>query len=220
MILLESGVLLAQQSDLILGSPPEVAHQSSQDNKSSSVTQNSQQIPGTSATSSTHNQVQWEKKGVQKPVNQIIANLKDRKPLSSSQTSLNRINCISSAPGSPVKLISSGERSSTPKHNMVHQRQSSLSRLSDCGIPDIKPDIQSVNENITLTPQKIPTPQRQQIGDATDKRVPQLKEGFQPKEEVKVLTFSALEHLSSVSVYAECPSTCLMVCFTPLLLNV
>ncbi|XP_071548526.1 uncharacterized protein [Panulirus ornatus] len=210
-ILLESGVLLAQQSDLILGSPPEVAPQNNQDNKSSSVTQHSQQIlETTSAVSSTNNQVQWEKRDVQKPVNQVIANLKDRKPLSSSQTSLNRTNSTSSVPGSPVKRVGSGERSSTPKHSVRHQRHSSLSRLSDCGIPDIKPDIQNINESNTVTPEKRPTAQRQQTGDPTDSRVSQLRKGFQPKGEVKVLTFSALEHLSSVSVYAECPSTCLM----------
>ncbi|XP_042240184.1 uncharacterized protein LOC121878195 isoform X2 [Homarus americanus] len=208
-VLLESGVLLAQQSDLFLGSPPEVIPLSNQD-KSLSTIQHSQQLLETSpATLSIQSQVQCEKKGPQKPVNFALANLKDRKPLSSSLTALNHTGSSSSLLASPRKRISTGERTSTPIHN-THQHQGNLSRLSDCGIPDIKPDVPNSDEKNTSGPQKKITPQKIQKREPTRGAQSQLYEGFKPKGEVKVLTFSTMEHLSSVSVYAECPNTCLM----------
>ncbi|XP_069941503.1 uncharacterized protein [Cherax quadricarinatus] len=207
-VLLESGVLLAQQSDLILGAPSESTHQNSHDIKSSSAVHHSQQLLGTSPeTPSIQNQSHFEKKDSEKPLNLTVANLKDRKPLSSSLTALNRISSSSSLLNSPRKRLNTGERSSTPLRNL-YRRQSSLSRLSTCRISDMKPDLQNTEEKSSCAPQKVSAPLRTHRVETTE--TSQLKYGFIPKGEVKVLTFSTLEHLSSVYLYAECPNTCLM----------
>ncbi|XP_045615986.2 serine-rich adhesin for platelets isoform X1 [Procambarus clarkii] len=208
-ILLESGVLLAQQSDLIIGPPSETTLQNGYDDKSSAV-QRSQQMLGTSpVTSAIQGQSELEKKDFEKPLNLTVANLRDRKPLSSSLTSLNRVGSSPCLLGSPRKCIGPGERSSTPIPNIL-QRKSSLCRLSDCGIPDIKLDVENVDEKRLSSPQKKLKPRRMHKVELTATETSCLKDGFNPKGEVKVLTFSTLEHLSSVSIYAECPTTCLM----------
>ncbi|XP_068214955.1 uncharacterized protein prd1 isoform X2 [Palaemon carinicauda] len=202
-VLLESGVLLAQQSDMILGAPPSLPISAvddvPSDRKNSSAAETSQQV--LSSSPNTNLPCQWDKKDLQKPLNPTLSNLRDRKPLSSSLTNLHRVNSASNIPCSPTRRISTGERTSTPIGNQSQNRKGSLSRLSDFGSPDIKIEIR---EKSALHIKKDKRPKL-----AKSERV-LLGEGFKPKGELKVLTYSALEQISSVSVYAECPSTCLV----------
>lgn len=210
-ILLESGVLLAQQSDLFLGPPPSKDPSNSDKDTSGNA---SQQLLGSSP--GTHHsvaQLAHEKKDLDKPKNVLVSHLKERKPLSSSLTTLNHVSGTSSVPGSPVRRISRGEKCLSPAQRSLHHRQNSLSRL---------PDIQGVTERQSTEkpPLPPPSPQRKlsvqhtpvEMGRKEDKS--RLSESLRFGE-VKVLTISAMEHLSSVSIYAECPTTCLLV--SPLL---
>ena len=208
-VLLDSGVLLAQQSDLFLGTPPNVSS-SVQDEvtsakKTSTATQPSQQT--LSSSPNTLSPSQWDKKDLQKPKNPTLSNLKDRKPLSSSLTNLHRVNSASSIPCSPTRRISTGERTSTPVCNSSQNRKGSLSRLSDCGSPDMKPWMKDRSASQHIKKSK----HSKIIKSATGSNRLSLIKDFKPKGELKVLMFSSLEQISSVSVYAECPSTCLVV---------
>lgn len=207
-VLLESGVLLAQQSDLFLGPPPnpDPALTNEKDNFGST----SQQLLESSPSAQPPQvQLPAEKKDPDKPKNMHLFHVKERKPLSSSLTSLNHVNGTSSVPGSPVRRISRGEKCLSPAHKSLHLRQNSLSRL---------PDLEATSEKqhpIEKPPP--PSPQRKlsvqniPIEKARKEDKPQPTESFKYTGEVKVLTISALEHLSSVSIYAECPTTCLLV---------
>ena len=207
-VLLESRVLLAQQSDLFLGPPPKPdSHTSEKDNSGTT----SQQLLGSSPnTQPPQVQLPVEKKDPDKPKNMHLFHVKERKPLSSSLTSLNHINGTSSVPGSPVRRISCGEKCLSPARKSLHLRQNSLSRL---------PDIEAVSERQHIE-QPLPSPsfpQRklsvQHIPNekAREEDKPHHTESYRYTGEVKVLTISALEHLASVSIYAECPTTCLLV---------
>lgn len=207
-ILIDSGVLLAQQSDLILGVPPSstsssAAEENVMEKKTSLTKQPSQ--PLLSVSPSVLSPGQWDKKDLQKPVNPSLSNLRDRKPLSSSLTNLHRTNSTSSIPCSPTRRISTGERTSTPVNNNTQNRKGSISRISDIGSQDTKSD---GKEKSALHFKNKPLTKSKQSVTRND-RIP-IAEGFQPKGEVKVLTFSALEQISTISVYAECPTTCLV----------
>lgn len=209
-VLLESGVLLAQQSDLFLGPPPkpDLGHSSEKDNSGHT----SQQLLGSSPTTQPPQvQLPAEKKDPDKPKNMHLFHVKERKPLSSSLTSLNHISGTSSVPGSPVRRISRGEKCLSPARKSLHLRQNSLSRL---------PDLEATSEkqqSIEKPQPQPPSPQRKlsvqhiPIEKTREEDKPQHTESYKYTGEVKVLTISALEHLSSVSIYAECPTTCLLV---------
>lgn len=202
-------MLLAQQSQLFLGSPPKPdASSSDKDTPGNS----SQQVLGSSPnTQPSVAQQTTEKKDSDKPKNMLLTHLKERKPLSSSLTALNHVGGTSSVPGSPVRRISRGEKCMSPVHKNLHLRQNSLSKL---------PDIQGASERQHSTDkssQQPPSPQRKLSvhqtpeGQGRKESVARLTESFRSTGEVKVLTISAMEHLSSISIYAECPTTCLLV---------
>lgn len=208
-VLLESGVLLAQQSDLFLGPPPNPDANSSDKETPGST---SQQLLGSSpSTQPPLAQALTEKKDPDKPKNMLLSHLKERKPLSSSLTALNHVSGTSSVPGSPVRRISRGEKTLSPAHKNLHLRQNSLSRLPDIQGPS---DRQHSTDKPSLPP---PSPQRKlsvqqtPVEKGREEDITQLTERFKSTGEVKVLTISAMEHLSSVSIYAECPTTCLLV---------
>lgn len=209
MVLLESGVLLAQQSDLFLGPPPNPDMNSSDKDTPGNT---SQQLLGSSpSTQPSLAQPATEKKDSDKPKNMLLTHLKERKPLSSSLTTLNHVSGTSSVPGSPVRRVSRGEKCLSPARKSLHLRQNSLSRL---------PDIQGASERQQSTDkpsQQPPSPQRKLSmqhtpeGQGKEENITRLTETFRSTGELKVLTISAMEHLSSISIYAECPTTCLLV---------
>lgn len=207
-VLLESGVLLAQQSDLFLGPSP---NQDPSNSYKDTPGNASQQLLGSSPTTQPPlAQLATEKKDPDKPKNMLLSHLKERKPLSSSLTALNHVSGTSSVPGSPVRRISRGEKCLSPAQRSLHLRQNSLSRL---------PDIQGATERHSAEKPPLPpsSPKRklsvQDTPVETERKenITQLTENLKSTGEVKVLTISAMEHLSSVSIYAECPTTCLLV---------
>lgn len=207
-VLLESGVLLAQQSDLFLGPPPNPDPNSSDKDTPGNT---SQQLLGSSpSTQPSLARQTAEKKDPDKPQNLLLSHLKERKPLSSSLTALNHVGGTSSVPGSPVRRISRGERCLSPARKSLHLRQNSLSKLADV---QGNSERQHSTDKPSLPP---PSPQRklsvQQISVEKGREdITRLTERFRSTGEVKVLTISAMEHLSSISIYAECPTTCLLV---------
>lgn len=215
-ILLESGVLLAQQSDLILSLPQDngpssIDYQTAPDPRSSTTNLQQSQQPAL-ASSPRHSQTpqaQLERKDSQKPLNLALSNLKERKHLSSSLTALNRTNSTPSMPGSPLKRANSANKSSTPKKL---QHQGSLTRLTDYGSPDAQASSSSTKEEKDPSPPAKKNKEALVRSSSTPRRkLEEITQGIQAKGEVKVLTYSALEHLSSLYLYAECPNTCLMV---------
>ncbi|XP_042860073.1 pleckstrin homology domain-containing family M member 2-like isoform X3 [Penaeus japonicus] len=214
-ILLESGVLLAQQSDLILALPQDngpssIDYQTAPDPRSSTTNLQQSQQPAL-ASSPRHSQTpqaQLERKDSQKPLNLALSNLKERKHLSSSLTALNRTNSTPSMPGSPLKRANSANKSSTPKKL---QHQGSLTRLTDYGSPDAQASSSSTKEEKDPSPPAKKNKEALVRSSSTPRRkLEEITQGIQAKGEVKVLTYSALEHLSSLYLYAECPNTCLM----------
>ncbi|XP_063883369.1 uncharacterized protein LOC135112666 isoform X3 [Scylla paramamosain] len=205
-VLLESGVLLAQQSDLFLGPPPKPDSNSSE--KDSSVTTSQQLLDSSPSSQPPQVQLPTEKKEPDKPKNMHLLHIKERKPLSSSLTSLNHVSGTSSVPGSPVRRISRGEKCLSPARKSLHLRQNSLSRLLDLEAASER------QHNIEKPPP--PSPQRKlsiqniPVEKMREEEKLHHTESFRYTGEVKVLTISALEHLSSVSIYAECPTTCLL----------
>lgn len=214
-ILLESGVLLAQQSDLILALPQDdgpssIDHQSAPDPRSSTINlqQSQQQALVSSPRHSQTAQAQLERKDSQKPLNLALSSLKERKHLSSSLTALNRTNSTPSMPGSPLKRANSVNKTSTPKKL---QHQGSLTRLTDYGSPDVQASSSAKEEKDPSPLIKKNKEVLARSSSAPRRMLDQITQGIQAKGEVKVLTYSALEHLSSLFLYAECPNTCLMV---------
>ncbi|XP_037781820.1 uncharacterized protein LOC119578156 isoform X1 [Penaeus monodon] len=213
-ILLESGVLLAQQSDLILALPQDdgpssIDHQSAPDPRSSTINlqQSQQQALVSSPRHSQTAQAQLERKDSQKPLNLALSSLKERKHLSSSLTALNRTNSTPSMPGSPLKRANSVNKTSTPKKL---QHQGSLTRLTDYGSPDVQASSSAKEEKDPSPLIKKNKEVLARSSSAPRRMLDQITQGIQAKGEVKVLTYSALEHLSSLFLYAECPNTCLM----------
>lgn len=264
-VLLESGVLLAQQSNLFLGpcpTPPPVSSHTpttftSEDDRPG-TTQQQQQQPLRDISSAQNLSVLERKDYCPKAANQTVSNLKERRPLSASLTGLNRTNSLSSIPGSPVKrptqphTTASDSRSptpvqgavtSTPKHHPHHhRRQYSLSKLpSDCtsSTNKVTPERRHSASKFPLSPRKQhkkPPPhphhhshhqqqqqQREGLGggvESEDTQHKAPKRTFRGSGEMKILTYSSLEHLSSVSLYTECPTTCLLVSYTNVSLSI
>lgn len=219
-VLLESGVLLAQQSDLFLRPLPGRTTDTSEDDKATSSP-----IGGPPPLPGSQQAPLCEKIDGPMAANLALMNLKDRKHLSLSHGSLSCANSMSSLPGSPVKRLSVGKRSSTPKlrppHNNVTQDIGTGSRLPMSSDLEIPPDTMLDPKNKTdddlasssSRKTSLQTPQKEDDPLAGEIVSLPLKEGgLRTKGELKVLTFSTLEHLSSISVYAECPNTCLIVC--------
>lgn len=260
-VLLESGVLLAQQSNLFLGpcpTPPPVSLHTpttltSEDDRPGTTQQQQQQQPLRDIPSAQNMGMVERKDWCPKATNQTVSNLKERRPLSASLTGLNRTNSLSSIPGSPVKRPSQphtaasdsrsptpiqGAVTSTPKHQLHHhRRQYSLSKLpSDCtsSANKVTPERRHSASKFPLSPRKQhkkPPPhphhhshrhqqqqqhqqQREGLGGGVEPEDIQhkaRKQTFRGSGEMKILTYSSLEHLSSVSLYTECPTTCLLV---------
>ncbi|KAK7071275.1 hypothetical protein SK128_015989 [Halocaridina rubra] len=204
-ILIKSGVLLAQQSDMILGIPLDLSHNITEEKASESLnsvaTHLSQEYLSVSPNALSPGQL--VKKDTHRLVNPTLSNLRDRKPLSSSLTNLHRTNSSSSIPCSPIRRISNGEKISSQNKN-AQNRKGSLTRLYDAGYTDVT-EVE-IEKNLSINAAKDSKPK---IGEGAHNRS-RIMEPFMGKGEMKVLTHSALEQLSSVSVYAECPNTCLL----------
>ncbi|XP_045114000.1 uncharacterized protein LOC123506149 isoform X3 [Portunus trituberculatus] len=205
-VLLESGVLLAQQSDLFLGPPPQLDSNSSE--KDNSGTTSQQLVDASSSSQAPQVQLPLEKKEPEKLKNMHLLHLKERKPLSSSLSSLNHVSGTSSVPGSPVRRISRGEKCLSPARKSLHLRQNSLSRLLDLETASEKQH--NIEKPSPPSPQRKLSIQNIPVEKMREEENPHNTESFRYTGEVKVLTISALEHLSSVSIYAECPTTCLL----------
>ena len=125
-----------------------------------------------------------------------MSSLRDSKHLTSSLLGLNRTNSASSLPVSPIKKKYSLDRS------VNLERCSTNPKLLDCDTL-IRLQVCSDDASHKESSASISIDTHTSLS----RTIPILK----AKGELKVLTSGALEHLTSVSLYPECPNTCLMV---------
>ncbi|CAL4069516.1 unnamed protein product, partial [Meganyctiphanes norvegica] len=225
LVLLDSGVSLIKQTDLFLGPPPETPEISLGPSVSNSDAQFSSAVAGAqkppmhpsahpSSKPSLPHKVSTAPVVSERPVNISVSTLRnDHRGKSSSMTSLHRANSLSSlvVPPSPSRKIKTVERnvSMEDKFTTSLQRHGSSTHLVESGNISTK-QTSARNEMGSVRDLNMSRKTSVGRGRASRKTSQGLVREQIPKGELKVLSFSSLEQLSAISVYSECPKSCLM----------
>ena len=215
LVLLNSGVLLAHQTDIFLSKLIMPEDELQQKKREACKKQRTKTLSQKSSLPLIRQEHLGSRDDCFKAPHGTVVSLKDSKnSMGGSLLALHRTNSTSSLPMSPAKKKHSLEISkqlTLPITGIKVMDGEQLSKSNSClnEAGQVKPTT-STTYATSESSQKISIVATSSSSSDTKSTSALKNSSLEGKGELKVLTSGALEHLSSVSLYPECPNTCLM----------